>query len=183
VREKKQTVEERFWSKVDRQGPDDCWEWTGATRPANVGVYYGKFDNMFAHRYSYVLSHGCEIAHGLVVCHSCDNPLCVNPKHLFAGTVADNQRDRRAKGHHGDMGRKLSSDDVRRVHRLHMNGGLSSYQISVLVGVTAAMVRHILRGLCWRPIYEEFHGVLGTGEPVLVKSAIKPLEKAYAQPS
>ena len=85
--------EERFWSKFDIKGPDDCWEWQGGTGSHG----YGKFTNgrkweMLHHRLAYTLTYG-EIPKGQVVRHKCDNKLCGNPAHLELGSQADNVQD------------------------------------------------------------------------------------------
>lgn len=94
------TLAERFWAKVDRRGPDDCWEWTKATNEHGYGVLRpeGRRSGpvLKAHRVSLELA-GVEIE-GLVVRHSCDNPPCVNPAHLSPGTQADNMTDRAERG-------------------------------------------------------------------------------------
>lgn len=78
-----------------------CWLWLGTATPNRRGVDYGRLSvqgrSVRAHRYSYE-AHKGAIQPGLNICHSCDNPLCVNPDHLFAGTHQDNADDRERKG-------------------------------------------------------------------------------------
>lgn len=95
---------ERFWSKVDRNGPTPvhrpelgpCWVWT-----AGLISGYGRFaaghrESVGAHRYS--MQQQGPIPDGMFVLHKCDNPPCVNPAHLFLGTASDNMADKTAKG-------------------------------------------------------------------------------------
>lgn len=102
----------RLWSKIDTTGGKQaCWNWTGSTTPqvsGYKGLYggYGRIQTRneegawyveYAHRIVYVACVG-DIPEGIYVLHTCDNPRCCNPAHLFLGTAADNAADRSAKG-------------------------------------------------------------------------------------
>lgn len=85
-------ISERFWKKVDKKGPDDCWEWKGSKSSSGYGhiIFEGKTTD--AHRVSYILTHG-EIPENLLVLHNCNNKTCVNPRHLRSGTQSENMHD------------------------------------------------------------------------------------------
>lgn len=97
------SLPKRYWVKVDRRGPDECWLWLGSSKGKKNGNYghiglggeHGKIG--LAHRVGYELEYGA-ISDNMNVLHTCDNPLCQNPKHLFLGTQLDNIADREAKG-------------------------------------------------------------------------------------
>lgn len=80
---------ERFWSRVDKRGENECWNWSGKA--------YGSFAGFPSHRIAYTAALG-PIPCGLVVGHKCDNPRCCNPSHLEAITHGQNTRDAIARG-------------------------------------------------------------------------------------
>lgn len=91
----------KFWSRVEKRGEDECWQWLGSFDKDG----YGQMRNGVlriqdrAHKFSARLHFG-EIPKGMCVCHSCDNRWCSNPKHLFFGSALDNQNDKVAKNRH-----------------------------------------------------------------------------------
>lgn len=153
----------RFWDKVQRGRPDECWLWTGCILAARGGYGIVRINNrgLFAHRVSYELEHG-SIPCGLNVCHTCDRPPCVNPAHLFSGTPGDNTRDASRKGllgkgwHKGEANgaAKLTMGDVREIRKC-IAVGQSFKEIGARYCVTATAIYWIAKGRHWKHVAVE----------------------------
>ena len=98
---KRKTLADRFWPKVDKRGPDECWPWTAYISPYIGYGWMGRGGRgnggLNSHRASWEVHFG-PVPDGLCVLHKCDNRVCVNPAHLFLGTKGDNMRDCIKKG-------------------------------------------------------------------------------------
>jgi hypothetical protein len=84
--------EERFWSRVNIKGPDECWPWKAGVFSYGYGAFYFRQKQQKASRVAWILKKR-EIPDGLFVLHKCDNPPCCNSNHHFLGTQLDNMRD------------------------------------------------------------------------------------------
>lgn len=144
-------VEYRFWKFVDRLGDDDCWLWRGSIQ-GKYGSIRIEGKSAGAHRVSYQLHKG-EIPEGLVVMHSCDVPLCVNPNHLSVGTYSDNTQDMLRKG------RALKSADTRARISRGLQGRLVSPETRKKISASAkaggsARMSAALKAWSQRVVYE-----------------------------
>lgn len=145
------SVAERFWAKVAKSDePGGCWLWEGAAGSNGYGNFWLGRTNVSAHRVAFELTFG-PIPAGLVVCHTCDAKLCVKPLHLFAGTYADNERDKMAKGRQANGERqglsKLTAADVVAIRALR--GRESTRAIARTFGIAQTSVRDVLSGRTW----------------------------------
>lgn len=153
--------EDRFWEKVSKGEKDECWKWQGRISIYGYGLFYtsDKKTQTAAHRYSWSLHNSKTIPEGMYVCHTCDSPACVNPKHLFLGTPEDNSKDMVRKGRHrfGENSpmAKLTEKQVKDMWRLWNTGDYSKAALSRKFGVGKGTVREILTGKSWRHIYQE----------------------------
>jgi len=134
--------------------PNGCWEWMGSRTWDGYGRLRVGEKTYRAHRVSYELFNG-PIQEGMFICHTCDNPSCVNPQHLFQGSNRDNILDAIAKGHklsvkgenHGMS--RLSSQQVSEIRNLYLSGVLSQASIGLIYGISQTHVGRITRGERW----------------------------------
>lgn len=140
----------RFWSRVERRGPDDCWMWKAGRMNAGYGAFYDEGKQVLAHRYSYQRHHG-PIGVGLDVCHKCDVRACVNPAHLFAGTRAENIQDAAMKGRMPKGERhassKISDDIVGQIRNERMSLKLKLKDIAHRYGISESYVCQISKNI------------------------------------
>ena len=149
----------RFFSKVDKT--DTCWVWKASIR-GNSGYGAFKINGKVksAHRVSWEIYNEKKIPDGLLVCHKCNNRLCVNPEHLYVGTYVDNTRDAIRDGvrdhykyvYGEKVGTaKLSEDNILEVVRLYEKG-LSHKEIAKKLKVDRSTIGDVLRGRTWKHI-------------------------------
>lgn len=90
-------TQDRFWNKVEVKGKNECWNWTAYKNRDGYGNFALGVKKINAHKVSYIINYG-SVQDGFCVCHTCDNPSCVNPNHLFLATHKENMLDKKIKG-------------------------------------------------------------------------------------
>ncbi len=146
-------TEARFWNKVDKSG--ECWEWTAHKNDRGYGDIKVNGKSVRAHRLAYSLVVG-PIPEGMLVCHHCDNPSCVNPSHLFVGTQSDNIQDAINKDRFNNKGEnnckaKLVEDDIHEIRRLH-SLGIKPPILAKTWGVSRQQINNIVNKISWMHI-------------------------------
>lgn len=161
---RRRPAEERFWAKVDKNGPPHpilgtpCWLWTAARSHRNYGLwspYSNTAPQIGAHRYAFHLAYpDVPLPDQIEVCHRCDNPPCVRPDHLFLGTPSDNALDSSRKGRSRagilNIKAKLTEGDVLEIRALDAVGSVEIDKLAAEKGVTGDAIRAVIRRRTWR---------------------------------
>lgn len=144
----------RFWIHVDKRGPDECWPWIGP-RLKGYGIYRGTPSN----RYALELSLGRRLDAGQHAAHQCDNPICVNPAHLFEATPKENSEDAVRKGRwafgarngrtrnrNAGLPQPALTENRVQIVRLALDEGYRGSDIAAFLGISQAAVSRIRHG-------------------------------------
>lgn len=138
---------DRFFKKVVKM-ESGCHEWSGSKDSQGYGFFSVGGRTVKAHRASYIIASGTDIPSNVCVCHSCDNPSCVNPEHLWLGSQADNVADRSAKGRTSRKGAPptLPESEVAEAMRMLASGDYSISEVAARFGVSKSLISAIRKG-------------------------------------
>lgn len=151
------TIEQRWNDKVRKNSATGCWVWTGQRNNRGYGMIYVKGSLKLAHRVGWELKNG-PIPKGKLGLHTCDNPGCVNPDHIYVGTHKENTQDMIRRGrsnYRGPIGErasrsKLKSKQVQKIRRLWKNGNHSFASLATKFPVSYQSIACIIRRKTWR---------------------------------
>jgi hypothetical protein len=185
-------IKARFWGNVAIRDNDDCWLWTAALDTKKYGVLYtGKKERLQrTHRIAFAIFHNKEATEIIdCVLHSCDNPTCVNPRHLREGTLSDNAIDaiKRERG----IGKvKLTPDKIVEIKQL-LHKRINQKIIAKQYGVHVSTIEHISMRTSWKFVpteedeaWRNIEGVKNKGErsgtAKLTEVVVKEIRERYA---
>lgn len=147
------TDEERFWKKV-KKAENGCWEWQASCDKKGYGQIRFNGTMIKAHRKMWEIVKG-PIPEGLCVLHRCDNPPCVNPDHLFLGTMKDNSQDMVKKGRCAWNSVKLTANQIIEIRKQYTTGSVLYRELAEKHGVAVSTIGSIIRKETWKKIDEE----------------------------
>lgn len=140
-----------FFKNFIKKSKSECWPWIGCKNKKGYGVFRMFARGIQAHRASWWIHKGEKVPDHLLACHTCDNPSCVNPDHIFIGTNKDNMRDMVEKGRKprplGELSHnsKLKEFEVLEIYKSH----LPASAIHEKYGVSQSTIWAIRKGDCW----------------------------------
>jgi hypothetical protein len=146
---------DRFLKKVQVGAKEECWPWLAGRKKDWYGNWHNNGNTEGAHRASWRLMRG-PIPGGLFVLHHCDNPICVNPEHLFLGTQKTNLHDMDQKKRSRRVGKKGSQHGNSKITEAQAEeirlSELTPKQLAEKYGISRSMIYHIISGYCWKHI-------------------------------
>lgn len=146
-------ADQRFREKYAVDAATGCWDWTATKNQKGYGRFTTDYSTFSAHRFAWSMENG-EIPDGAFVLHTCDNPACVNPAHLFLGSNADNMADKVAKGRQAQgVGNAYSKLTEAQVMAIRADTRLLRV-IGDEYGINKTQVSRIRRRTAWRNLPE-----------------------------
>lgn len=150
-------LQPRFWMKVNKSTLTGCWLYTGSATSEGYGRFWHKGRHLGAHRFSYELNVG-PIPSDKVVCHRCDNTICVRPEHLFLGSLAENSQDCLLKDRKRTA--KLKVTQVMEIKR-RLAYGDKPADIARYFNIGPSAIYFIKMGKTWKKVESEKEGTNG----------------------
>lgn len=160
----------RFWGYVDKSnGPKSCWPWTGSTAKSGYGNFkVASYVSIRASRFAYAVTNKRDPG-AMFTCHTCDNPPCCNPKHLWLGDTKANSHDMVKKGRgntgpqdgHNNGNAKLSADEVAKIKECIL-AGMNNKVIAEIFEITHSLVSLIRLGKLWGdvPLTKKYSSII-----------------------
>ena len=140
-------LQEMFEDRYIPEPNSGCWIWLGYGDKNGYGTFYPRGERWKAHRYSWTIHNG-PIPDGLMVCHRCDVPACVNPTHLFLGTQQDNISDCILKNRRGGI--KLTEEQVLEIRKIYTRKHGEKTRLSEQYGISNQQICDILNNKYWK---------------------------------
>ena len=146
------SLEDKFWYFVDVKGEDDCWEWTGTLYRQGYGRFYHRDTvEVKSHRVSFLINFG-EIPLDSLIYHKCNNRKCVNPKHIYAGSITSNMEDLSSSGvlkGEKNSQAKLTEELVIKIREEYFHTFENTRSLAKRYNVSQPLISKIVRGISW----------------------------------